>query len=105
MSEAIGEMILPGTYIEVRSEGLIGVGGISTGNIGVVGTANRGPLNTPVILGSYTEAVDTFGSYDSFPGTATKTTSAFVGWVTIRAICPLSGSPMLRHVFPPSVDL
>ena len=44
MSEAIGEMILPGTYIEVRSEGLIGVGGISTGNIGVVGTANRGPV-------------------------------------------------------------
>jgi hypothetical protein len=71
MSEAIGEMILPGTYIEVRSEGLIGVGGISTGNIGVVGTANRGPLNTPVILGSYAEALDTFGSYDRFPGTVT----------------------------------
>ncbi len=71
MSEAIGEMILPGTYIEVRSEGLIGVGGISTGNIGVVGTANRGPLNTVVVLGSYAEAQETFGSYDRFPGTAT----------------------------------
>jgi Phage tail sheath protein subtilisin-like domain/Phage tail sheath C-terminal domain len=69
MSEAIGEMILPGTYIEVRAEGLIGVGGIATGNIGVVGTANRGPLNTVVILGSYTEALDTFGSYDRWPGT------------------------------------
>lgn len=71
MSETIGEMILPGTYIEVRAEGLIGVGGISTGNIGVVGTANRGPLNTVVILGSYTEALDTFGAYDSWPGTDT----------------------------------
>jgi len=71
MSEAIGEMILPGTYIEVRSEGLIGVGGISTGNIGVVGTANRGPLNQVVILGSYAEALDTFGSYDRWPGTLT----------------------------------
>ena len=71
MSEAIGEMILPGTYIEVRSEGLIGVGGISTGNIGVVGTANRGPLNTVVILGSYAEALDTFGAYDRWPGTLT----------------------------------
>jgi hypothetical protein len=69
MSEAISEMILPGTYIEVRSEGLIGVGGISTGNIGVVGTASRGPLNTAVILGSYGEALDVFGSYDKFPGT------------------------------------
>ena len=71
MSEAIGEMILPGTYIEVRAEGLIGVGGISTGNIGVVGTANRGPLNSVVILGSYSEALDTFGSYDRWPGTVT----------------------------------
>ena len=70
MSEAISEMILPGTYIEVRSEGLIGVGGISTGNIGVVGTANRGPLNQAVILGSYGEALDVFGGYDRFPGTA-----------------------------------
>jgi len=69
MSEAIGEMILPGTYIEVRAEGLIGVGGIATGNIGVVGTANRGPLNSVVILGSYSEALDTFGSYDRWPGT------------------------------------
>lgn len=71
MSEAIGEMILPGTYIEVRAEGLIGVGGISTGNIGVVGTANRGPLDDVVILGSYAEALDTFGSYDRWPGTDT----------------------------------
>ena len=69
MSETISEMILPGTYIEVRSEGLIGVGGISTGNIGVVGTANRGPLNKAVILGSYGEALDVFGAYDRFPGT------------------------------------
>jgi len=69
MSEAISEMILPGTYIEVRSEGLIGVGGISTGNIGVVGTANRGPLNEAVILGSYAEALEIFGAYDRFPGT------------------------------------
>jgi hypothetical protein len=71
MSETIGEMILPGTYIEVRSEGLISVGGISTGNIGVVGTANRGPLNEVVILGSYSDALDVFGSYDRWPGTNT----------------------------------
>jgi hypothetical protein len=70
MSEAITEMILPGTYIEVRSEGLIGVGGIATGNIGVVGTASRGPVNQVVILGSHQEALDTFGSYDAFPSPA-----------------------------------
>src|SRR5207247_1026983 len=37
--------------------------------IGVAGTANRGPLNKVVILGSYSEALDTFGSYDRWPGT------------------------------------
>ncbi|SEA37246.1 hypothetical protein SAMN05660964_01431 [Thiothrix caldifontis] len=66
MSESIGEMILPGTYIDVRAEGLIGVGGISTGNIGVVGTANRGKVDEVVILGSYSEALDTFGQYDKW---------------------------------------
>lgn len=71
MSEAITEMILPGTYIEVRSEGLIGVGGISTGNIGVVGTASRGPVGEAVILGNYQEALDTFGPYDAFPANGT----------------------------------
>ncbi|MCA9538252.1 MAG: hypothetical protein KC620_05160, partial [Myxococcales bacterium] len=64
MSETIGEMILPGTYIEVRAEGLIGVGGISTGNLGVVGTASRGPVGQATLLGSYDEAVQTFGAYD-----------------------------------------
>lgn len=33
------ELVIPGTYIRVRAEGLIGAGGISTGNIGIVGTA------------------------------------------------------------------
>ena len=66
MSESIGEMILPGTYIDVRAEGLIGVGGINTGNIGIVGTADRGPVNVVQILGSYTEALDVFGQYDAW---------------------------------------
>lgn len=69
MSETIGEMILPGTYIEVRAEGLIGVGGITTGNLGVVGTANKGPVGQVQILGSYAEALEIFGNQDRFPGT------------------------------------
>ncbi|HET7504969.1 MAG TPA: phage tail sheath C-terminal domain-containing protein [Kofleriaceae bacterium] len=72
MSETIGEMILPGTYIDVRAEGLIGVGGIATGNVGVVGTASRGPLNELRVLASYSEALDTFGDYDRWdPSAAT----------------------------------
>lgn len=68
MGETIGELIIPGTYIEVRAEGLIGVGGIATGNLGVVGTANRGPLDEVVILGSSADALAVFGTPDAFPG-------------------------------------
>ena len=64
MSESIAEMVLPGTYIEVRSEGLIAVGSIATGNIGIVGTAARGPLNAVTQLGGATEAIDVFGPAD-----------------------------------------
>ncbi|MGH2542398.1 MAG: hypothetical protein ACRDIB_06370, partial [Ardenticatenaceae bacterium] len=37
----VAELVIPGTYVRVRAEGLIGAGGISTGNIGIVGTARR----------------------------------------------------------------
>ena len=64
MTEAIAETVLPGTYIEVRSEGLIGVGGIATGNVGIVGTAARGPTGKVVELDSAATAQDVFGPSD-----------------------------------------
>jgi len=66
MSEAIAEMVLPGTYVEVRSEGLIGVGGIATGVVGIVGTAARGPVGQVKSVGSYSAALDLYGSPDPF---------------------------------------
>jgi len=60
------EMILPGVSIEVRPEGLIVPGRVSVGNLGVVGTASKGPVDQPVILGSYAEARERFGPYDPF---------------------------------------
>lgn len=65
MSESIAEMILPSTYIEVRAEGLIGVGSIATGNIGIVGTAAKGPVGEVVALGGYSDALDSYGAYDA----------------------------------------
>ena len=62
------EMILPGTYIEVRPEGLITPGRVTVGNLGIVGTASKGPIGKPTILGSYTEAREVFGNYDAFVG-------------------------------------
>ena len=66
MSESIAEMVIPGTYIEVRAEGLIAVGAIATGNIGIVGTASRGPVAQVQAVGSLGEAIDVFGLPDSF---------------------------------------
>lgn len=86
MSETITEMILPGTYIEVRAEGLIGVGGISTGNIGVVGTAARGALNTLAVLSSYSEALDRFGPYDAWPAAAADQANALTLTRTIEQL-------------------
>jgi phage tail sheath protein FI len=58
------EAILPGTYISVRDEGLISAGSIASGNIGIVGTAAKGSINTVKIISSFTEAVEIFGESD-----------------------------------------
>lgn len=66
MAESITEMIIPGTYIDVRAEGLIGVSGIATGNVGVVGTAAKGAVDEVNILSSFADARDVFGEYDAW---------------------------------------
>jgi hypothetical protein len=53
-------------YIEVRPEGLIVPGRVSVGTIGVVGTADRGPLRRPVFLGSLAAAREQFGRPDAW---------------------------------------
>lgn len=58
----MAEIILPGTYIKVFDEGLVSAGAVSTGNIGIVGTANKGPINEVVLLSSFGEAREVFGS-------------------------------------------
>jgi hypothetical protein len=60
MSEAIVEMIVPGTYIEVRAEGLLSVGAIATGNIGLIGTAEMGSAGIQT-LSSFEEGRARFG--------------------------------------------
>jgi hypothetical protein len=60
------DLILPGVYIDVRSEGLIVGGPISSGNIGIVGTAKTGNNLEVVALSSYDQAKEIFGGYDAF---------------------------------------
>lgn len=62
----MSEMILPGVYIEVRPEALIVPGRVSVNTVGIVGTASRGPVNTPVLLASYSQAREIFGEYDAW---------------------------------------
>lgn len=107
MSESIAEMVIPGTYIEVRAEGLISVGSIATGNIGVVGTAGRGPVGEIVPLGSYSEAIETFGAYDPFddplldgsPLTLTRTIEQLYmgGAGSVYAVRIANGDPTAAH--------
>lgn len=60
------EMIIPGTYITVRAEGLISAGRIATGVVGVIGTAASGPLDTPITLAGFGDARELFGLPDTF---------------------------------------
>jgi hypothetical protein len=60
------EMIIPGTYITVRSEGLISAGRLATGIVGVVGTAASGPVGEPVTLSGLANAREVFGLPDDF---------------------------------------
>ncbi len=62
----MGEMVIPGTYIDVRAEGLISAGGVATGIVGVIGTARSGPVGKAVTLSGYAEARDLFGLPDDF---------------------------------------
>lgn len=55
-------LVLPGTYIRVNSEGLIGVRGISAGNIGIVGVTAAANAGTTRTLSSPAEAETFFGA-------------------------------------------
>ncbi len=73
--DQFGEQIIPGTYVRVQAEALISAGGISSGNIGIVGTATQGTGATE-ILSDYDTAKTTFGMYDAYSdgsGTANLT--------------------------------
>src|SRR5579864_3290008 len=62
----MGNTILPGTYIDVRAEGLIAPGQVTVGNLGAIGTAAKGPVGVPVILGSFSDAKQKFYTYDAW---------------------------------------
>ncbi len=60
------EMVIPSTYVDVRAEGLISPGRVTTGVVGLVGTAADGPLEEPVTLAGMAHAREEFGPPDDF---------------------------------------
>lgn len=62
---SLDSLVLPGTYVQVRAEALIAGAAVSTGNIGIVGTAGTVP-DEPELLSGYADAVAAFGAYDAF---------------------------------------
>lgn len=60
----MSEAVLPGVLIEVRPEALIVPGAITVGNLGIVGTAGKGPIGEPQVLGSYADTLTRYGAYD-----------------------------------------
>lgn len=64
METAFPPFVVPGTFVRVRAEGLISVGGISTGNIGIVGTAGEG-LGETHLLSDFGTGQERFGDYDA----------------------------------------
>ena len=50
-----------GSYIRTDLTGLTDVNGVASGIIGMIGLAEKGPVNEPVEITSYTQLVDVFG--------------------------------------------
>src|SRR5262249_57496358 len=72
---AVDGLVVPGSEVQVRAEALIGGAAVSTGNIGVVGTAATVPTGTELLSG-YAEAVAAFGAYDAFSAATLNLTRA-----------------------------
>lgn len=77
MSEDIIETIIPDTYIAVRPEGLLTIGAIPTGNIGIIGTAEKGSKKIE-ILSNFEEGKAKFGEIGEWDPNNTANNLALV---------------------------
>ena len=90
---SLSELVIPGTYIRVRAEGLISAGGIPFGNIGIVGTSKaQNVTGATHILSDYAGAQALFGPYAAGESNLTRALeTAFLngaGTVYARALAP-----------------
>jgi hypothetical protein len=107
MSESFvtGDLVVPGTYVRVDSAGLIGAPAVSSGNIGIVGTASKGQGQTR-LLSSYGDAAGPFGPYDAYSAHTLNLSRALevlyrngAGTVYARAVAPAADQPAFEAAF------
>ncbi|WP_020408683.1 phage tail sheath C-terminal domain-containing protein [Hahella ganghwensis] len=77
MENAFAEQVIPGTFIRVQAENLISAGGISWGNVGIVGTAANADggdnvLGTTQILSSLDDARNIYAPSDAISAATTN---------------------------------
>ena len=79
--DQFAEQIIPGTFVRVNAEALISAGGISSGNVGIVGTATVADaegdapineLNHTYNLSDYDSALKVFNQYDALSAGTTN---------------------------------
>ena len=54
-------LVVPDLYIQIVPPTLLGLNGVPSNSIGVVGTASYGPVNKPVVFGAYSGGASIFG--------------------------------------------
>ena len=54
-------LVVPDLYIQIVTPGLLALNGVPTNIVGIVGTASYGPVNQPVVGGSYADYTTNFG--------------------------------------------
>lgn len=55
-------LVVPGLYVQIIPPQIAALNGVPTDILGVVGTAQWGPVNTPVIIGSMSDYAANFGA-------------------------------------------
>ena len=55
-------LVVPNLYVQIQKPTTLALNGVSSGRIGLVGTAGWGPINTPVIVGSMGDQLAAFGT-------------------------------------------
>lgn len=88
-----------GAYIRTDLTGLVDINGVASGIVGMIGLAEKGPVNQPVTINGYTQLVEVFGD-----GPLVRHgLAAYVGGAS-QLICVRTGDPEESSLVAITVD-